>query len=79
MTIQLLRIGEVARRLGLHRASIYRKVANGDFPPPVRLSGAHGQRGGAVAWPEIEIDRYGQRLIDEREAHYSAPKSAKSK
>ena len=41
------------------------------MPPPVRLSGAHGQHGGAVAWPEVEIDAYGEKLIAEREAHYS--------
>ena len=69
----LLRMHEVARRIGVHRATIYRLIANGALPPPVRLSGAHGQRGGAVAWPEAEIERYGQKLISERDAHQSGP------
>ncbi len=76
---RFVRVNEVAQRLGVHRATIYRKIADGVLPPPVRLSGAHGQRGGAVAWPEAEIDEYGQKLIADREAHYSAPKSAKRK
>ena len=31
------RLPEVERRVGLKRSSIYRKVAEGVFPPPVRL------------------------------------------
>ena len=68
----LLRMPEVARRLGVHRANIYRMVASGALPPPVRLSGAHGQHGGVVAWPEDEIELYGNRLIAERNAHEAA-------
>ncbi len=33
----ILRIGEVARRVGLARATLYRLIARGDFPAPVRL------------------------------------------
>lgn len=73
----LLRMHEVARRIGVHRATIYRMVASGALPPPVRLSGEHGQHGGAVAWPEAEIEKYGQRLIEERDVH-QARRSTKS-
>ena len=75
MTTRFVRISEVAQRFNIHRCTVYRWIANGEFPPPVRLSGAHGSRGGAVAWPEAEIDQHGQKLIDAREAHYrnSAP------
>lgn len=34
---QILRIGDVARRVGLGRATIYRYIARGDFPPPIAL------------------------------------------
>jgi excisionase family DNA binding protein len=67
----LLRMHEVARRIGVHRATIYRMVASGVLPPPVRLSGTHGQHGGVVAWPENEIEQYGQKLIAERDAHHA--------
>ena len=74
----LLRMHEVARRIGVHRATIYRMVASGALPPPVRLSGEHGQHGGAVAWPEAEIEKYGQRLIAEHDAHQAQRTPAKS-
>src|SRR4051794_9192223 len=70
MAKRFLRANEVAWRLGFHRSTLYRKIASGTLPPPVRLSELHGQPGGAVAWPEVEIDRYAKRLIAEREAHY---------
>jgi prophage regulatory protein len=41
----ILRIGEVTRRVGLARATLYRYVSRGDFPAPVRLgSRASGWR-----------------------------------
>ena len=75
----LLRMHEVARRIGVHRATIYRMVASGTLLPPVRLSGEHGQHGGAVAWPEAEIDEFGRRLIAERDAHQARRVPSKSK
>ena len=74
----LLRMHEVARRIGVHRATIYRMVASGALPPPVRLSGEHGQHGGAVAWPESEIEQYGRKLIAERDAHQARHNPTKS-
>ena len=74
----LLRMHEVTRRIGVHRATIYRMVANGALPPPVRLSGEHGQHGGAVAWPETEIAEFGRRLIAERDAHQARRAPTKS-
>ena len=74
----LLRMPEVARRIGVHRATVYRLVASGVLPPPVRLSGEHDQRGGAVAWPESEIEQYGQKLIAERDAHQARHNPTKS-
>ena len=65
----LLRMSEVARRIGVHRATVYRLIVSGALPPPVRLSGEHGQHGGAVAWPEAEVDEYTRKLVAERDAH----------
>ena len=33
----LLRMHEVARRIGVHRATVYRMVASGALPPPVQV------------------------------------------
>jgi len=45
----LLRRPEVERRVGLSRSSIYARMAEGSFPPPVRI----GAR--AVAWRESDV------------------------
>jgi prophage regulatory protein len=48
----LLRLGDVQRRVGLRRSTIYDLVRRGDFPPPVRL----GRR--CSAWVSAEIDQW---------------------
>jgi len=45
----LERLPQVKARTGLSRSEIYRKVALGDFPSPIKL----GER--ASAWPEHEV------------------------
>ena len=47
--LTLLRLREVCRRTGHSRSEIYRRVASGDFPQPVKL----GER--ASAWVEHEV------------------------
>ena len=47
--LTLLRLREVCRRTGLSRSVLYRRIAAGDFPAPVKL----GKR--ASAWPEHEV------------------------
>lgn len=49
---RILRLPEVMSRVGLHRASIYKHMAEGFFPHPVPL----GAR--AVGWIESEIDAW---------------------
>ena len=49
--LRVLRREEVTRLTGLARATIYKKVADGTFPPPLRL----GDR--AVGWRASDIVR----------------------
>ena len=49
---RLLTRGEVERRVGLRRSSLYREMREGRFPLPVRV----GPR--AVRWPSAEIEAW---------------------
>ena len=53
MAENLIRIGEVMRRVPYSRSTIYLKVARNEFPQPISLGGASAR---AVAWVESEID-----------------------
>jgi prophage regulatory protein len=50
LPITLLRCKSVIARTGLVRSAIYRKMADGDFPKPIKITAK------AVAWPSNEID-----------------------
>ena len=50
----LARLPVVLKVTGLGRSTIYRWIADGSFPPPVRL----GPR--AVAWRWSDLDRWTQ-------------------
>jgi len=52
-----LRLPEVTRRVGLARATVYRDIAAGKFPKPIRIGP------GAVAWIESEIEEWAQAQI----------------
>lgn len=52
MSISILRRPAVEERVGLSRATIYAKMADGSFPKPVRLS----ER--AVGWKAEDIDAW---------------------
>lgn len=62
----LLRLPSVKRRCGLSRSEIYRRIATGDFPAPVKL----GER--ASAWPESEVVAWCEARIAERDARAAA-------
>lgn len=62
----LLRLRDVCRRTGLSRSVIYRRIAAGDFPSPVKL----GER--ASAWPEHEIAAWCVARIAVRDAKAAA-------
>lgn len=49
---QLLRLPAVKARVGLCRSTIYNRIAEGTFPPPISL----GAR--AVAWDSRAVDAW---------------------
>ena len=53
----ILRLGDVKRRTGLSRSTIYVRIAEGDFPRPISL----GPR--AVGWLDAEIEDWLTRRI----------------
>jgi prophage regulatory protein len=48
----IVRLPEVKRRTGLHRATIYRKMDAGTFPRRIQLSA------NCVGWYEMEINAW---------------------
>lgn len=58
----LHRLREVSRRTGLSRSEIYRRIAAGTFPAPIKL----GER--ASAWPEHEVTAWIDARIAARDA-----------
>ncbi len=57
----LLKMSEVRQRTGLGRSEIYRRIAMGVFPRPVKL----GAR--ASAWPAHEVEAWAAARIAERD------------
>jgi prophage regulatory protein len=58
----LIRLPQVKARTGLSRSELYRRMAAGDFPHPVKL----GER--ASAWPESEVSAWCEARIAARDA-----------
>ena len=48
--VRLLDVKEVCRRLNVSRSTLYKMIAAGQFPPPLRLPG------GAPRWREDDVD-----------------------
>ena len=67
----ILRLPEVKARTGLSRSTIYLRIAEGKFPPPINL----GER--SVGWVEAEIDAWIAKRIElSRRQPVSAPGAA---
>jgi prophage regulatory protein len=58
----ILRLPQVRIRVGLSRSSIYAAIAEGRFPPSIRL----GAR--AVGWLESDVTRWLQQQVDKSRA-----------
>ncbi len=58
---KLMRLSEVAETLGRSRSSLYRDVAEGRIPKPVKI-------GGSVMWLSSEIRTLMDQLIEIRDA-----------
>ena len=56
----VLRLPAVTARTGLSRSTIYLRVSQGAFPPPVSLGGR------AVGWIEAEVDTWLTAQIEKR-------------
>jgi predicted DNA-binding transcriptional regulator AlpA len=61
MTKLLSREDLAARGIRLNKATLWRKVRDGQFPRPILVGNRH-------AWPEHEIDAYVETLIAKRDA-----------
>jgi prophage regulatory protein len=59
---RLLRIAEVERETSLHRATIYRRIARGEFPAPIKIGGPR------VAWSETEVNAWKSSQIQAQAA-----------
>lgn len=62
----LERLPQVKARTGLSRSEIYRRIALGDFPAPIKL----GLR--ASAWSKHEVDAWISQRIAARDAKGAA-------
>lgn len=60
--LTLERLPKVQTRTGLSRSEIYRRIAAGTFPAPIKL----GER--ASAWPEHEVTAWIDARIAARDA-----------
>ena len=60
--VSLERLPQVRARCGLSRSEIYRRIAAGDFPKPIKL----GER--ASAWAEHEVTAWIAARIAARDA-----------
>jgi prophage regulatory protein len=65
MPTKFIRRREVQEVTGLCRSALYQRIADGEFPKPVKL----GPR--AVAWIEEEIEVWKSQRIAERDAEAS--------
>ena len=62
----LERLPQVKARTGLSRSELYRRMAAGDFPAPIKL----GER--ASAWNAVEVDSWITARIAARDAKAAA-------
>jgi len=59
--MELLRLAEVTKKVGLSRATVYRDIGQGTFPPPIKV-------GGASRWVGAEVDEWISAQIERSRA-----------
>ena len=59
--MKLIRIQQVAEKLGVSVSWIYKHLAKRDFPRPIKLTDG----GRAIAWRESDIDAWIETRIEE--------------
>lgn len=63
----LLRLPRVKERTGLARTTIYKMVAAGTFPAPIKIGA------GTTVWVSSEIDAWIQARIEQARSAVSSP------
>jgi prophage regulatory protein len=58
----ILRLPDVLKRIGLGRATLYRLIRTGAFPPALKLSPS------AIGWRASDIDRWIAERVNPTEA-----------
>nr|WP_093038613.1 AlpA family phage regulatory protein [Thiocapsa roseopersicina] len=61
-TRTFLRLPQVIQLTGLRKSAIYKRIALGQFPAPIRLSAR------ASAWASDEVESWQQLQLDNRDA-----------
>ena len=56
--MQLLRVKDIERELGISRTTIWRLVKAGTFPPPLRITSK------AIAWRRSDIEAWQEQLAE---------------
>jgi prophage regulatory protein len=67
--MQLMKLTDVTRATGLGRSTVYRKIAEGNFPAPLRLSA------GCVRWDAESLEAWKSTL---KAANDNRPASAEA-
>lgn len=66
VAVRLIRLIDVTQAIGLRRSTIYKYIAEGQFPKPVPLGGNR------VAWVEQEVQDWIMERIEARDAALTA-------
>lgn len=70
--VQLVRLPTVCAQTGLSRSNIYRRIAEGDFPRPIKLGPC------TSAWDASEVARWVDAKIAEHAANRDKVKAARA-
>ena len=69
--LRIIRRTDIENRFGMTRSLLYREIARGNFPAPIKLTAATG-RSGTAGWIESEVLAYFEQRIAESRADADA-------